>query len=35
MWSEQEVIDYFYSETKDIELADITLVETKHSYLVV
>ena len=32
MWSEQEVIDYFYSETKDIELADITLVETKHSY---
>lgn len=26
------VIDYFYNETKDMQISNITLVETKHSY---
>lgn len=32
MWEIQEVIDYFYDETKGFEIDDVEMIETKYSY---
>ena len=32
VWDIKDVEDYFYSETKDMEISEIVLIETKHSY---
>lgn len=32
MWDIKDVESYFYAETKDMEISEITLIETKHSY---
>lgn len=32
MWTIEDVKDYFYCETQDLEISDISLVETKASY---
>ena len=32
MWNLQEVHDYFYEETRDFEVSNASLIETKYSY---
>jgi hypothetical protein len=32
MWNIEQVNDYFYGETRDFEISNTSLIETKHSY---